>query len=555
MKTAQRLISILIVLCMVIPLTFVTGVSASSTAIFNSIPDPLPGNLPSQPYQAQQATEVGDYVQFAGTERNLSSVTVTLSSWAKHSEYPTMPAAGFNHDLTLNIYNVDNSGLTPALGSLIKSITKNFVMQWRPEGDPTCPDTGYGAGFGWRASPTQCYNGFAFNIVFDLSSEGITLPDEIIYGIASNTQSYGTPALGVAGPYDSLNFALNNISAPSTGTDVEPDAVFWNTITASWYSDGGLGGIGTFRRDTGWTPYVPAIRFDIAPTPSTGIVPTTDAPLFCTDETTKVKIDLNNVADVYGYQFEVNYDATKVSATGAFNNSFFDTTGDYAPWNATCSAGTCKFSVSKLAPQIPVTGSGTVAEITFTGLSAGEFDVTVSNDILSDRDANAIGHAVGGPLHLTVCGYATASGVVSLQGRATPINAGTVTLTNGTFGSYSTNFDPTTGAWSISNIKVLPGGTSYTFDAAHGLYLGNQMTQVLTTGGYVAPSTKLKGGDADNSGLIDVSDITCISGSFGGVPVTCGATGSSDINADGVVNILDLVLPGGNYGLSTPQGW
>jgi len=555
MKITQRFFSILIVLCMVIPLTFVTGVSAASTAIFNSIPDPLPGNLPSQPYQAQQATEVGDYIQFVGTERNLSSVTVTMSSWAMHSEYPTMPAAGFNHDLTLNIYNVDKSGLTPALGSLIKSITKNFVMQWRPEGDPTCPDTGYGAGFGWRATPTQCYNGFAFNIVFDLSSEGITLPNEIIYGIASNTQSYGTSALGVAGPYDSLNFALNNISAPSTGTDVEPDAVFWNTITAGWYSDGGLGGTGTFRRDTGWAPYVPAIRFDMTPTPSAGIMPTTDAPLFCTGETTKVKIDLNNVADVYGYQFEVNYDATKVSATGAFNNSFFDTTGDYAPWNATCSAGTCKFSVSKLAPQIPVTGSGTVAEITFTGLSAGEFDVTVSNDILSDRDANVIGHSVGGPLHLTVCGYATASGVVSLQGRATPINAGTVTLTNGIFGSYSTNFDPITGAWSINNIKVLPGGTSYTFDAAHGLYLGNQMTQVLTGAGYVAPSTKLKGGDADNSGLIDVSDITCISGSFGGVPVTCGATGSSDINADGLINILDLVLPGGNYGLSTPQDW
>jgi hypothetical protein len=292
------------------------------------------------------------------------------------------------------------------------------------------------------------------------------------------------------------------------------------------------------------------------PTPAgTSILPATDTPTFCTGETSKVKINLNNIANLYGYQFVVNYDATKVSATGAFNNSFFDTTGDYAPWNATCSAGTCKFSVSKLAPQIPVTGSGTVAEVTFTGLSAGEFDVTVSNDILSDRDANAIGHAVGGPVHMTVCGLATVSGVVSLQGRATPINSGTVTLTNGTFGPYSTNFDPTTGAWSISNIKVLPGGTNYTFDAAHGLYLGNRMTQVLTTGSNTTSSTKLLGGDADNSGKIDLSDITCISGSFGGAPVTCGTTGSSDINADGTVNILDLVLPGGNYDLSTPQGW
>ncbi|MCX6058562.1 MAG: cohesin domain-containing protein [Chloroflexi bacterium] len=562
MKKFQRLISILIVLCMVIPLTFVTGVSAASTAIFNSIPDPLPGNLPSQPYQAQQATEVGDYIHFAGTERNLSSVTVTMSGWALHSEYPAMPAAGFNHDLTLNIYNVDKSGATPALGSLIKTVTKNFVMQWRPAEDPTnCPtkdNPGYA--YKWQKTPgapdTNCYNGFVFNVVFDLSSEGITLPDEIIYGIASNTQTYGNPPIGVPGPYNSLNFALNT-TVPSVGTDVEPDAVFWNTITAGWYTGGGI--TGTFRRDTGWTPYVPAIRFDVTlapPVPGTSIVPTTDTPLFCTGETSKVKINLNDVANLYGYQFQVNYDATKVSATGAFNNSFFDTTGDYAPWNATCSAGTCKFSVSKLAPQTPSNGSGTVAEINFTGLQVGEFDVTIgAGDILSDRDANVIGHTVGGPVHLTVCGFATVNGVVSLQGRPTPINSGTVTLT-GAFGPYSANFNSSTGAWSIPNIKVMPGGTNYTFDAAHGLYLGNRMTHALMPGEtYAAAATKLKGGDADNTGLIDVSDITCISGSFGAAPVTCGATGSSDINADGLVNILDLVLPGGNYGLLAPQGW
>jgi len=230
---------------------------------FNTIPDPLAGNYPSQPYQAQQTAEFGDHIQFAGTARDLSSVTVTMSSWAKHSDYPLMPAEGFTHPLTLNIYNVDKSGTTPALGTLIKSVTQDFVMQWRPEGDPTCPNTGYGAGFAWRASNGICYNGFAFNIVFDLSNEGITLPDEIIYGIASNTQTWGYAPIGVSGPYNSLNFALNNISGPSTGADVEPDAVFWNTMTAGWYSDNGAGGTGTFRRDTGWIGYVPAVQFSV----------------------------------------------------------------------------------------------------------------------------------------------------------------------------------------------------------------------------------------------------------------------------------------------------
>jgi hypothetical protein len=243
---------------------FVTGggwidsPAAQTTVAFSSIPDPLPGNLPSQPYQAQQTAEFGDHIRFAGTDRDLSSVTVTMSSWAKHSEYPLMPAGGFTHPLTLNIYGVDNSGATPALGSLITSVTQDFQMQWRPEADPTCS-----GGTAWRAADGTCYNGFAFNIVFDLRSEGSTLPDEIIYGIASNTQTWGYAPIGAPGPYNSLNFALNTASGPSTGTDVEPDAVFWNTKTAAWYSDGGAAGIGTFRRDTGWTGYVPAVRFSV----------------------------------------------------------------------------------------------------------------------------------------------------------------------------------------------------------------------------------------------------------------------------------------------------
>ena len=73
-----------------------------------------------------------------------------------------------------------------------------------------------------------------------------------------------------------------------------------------------------------------------------------------------------------------------------------------------------------MAPDPAVSGSGTVAKVTFTGLQAGEFDVTISEDILSDRDGMPIGHVIGGPVHLTVCGLASASGTVSLQGRATP---------------------------------------------------------------------------------------------------------------------------------------
>jgi len=254
-----------------------------------------------------------------------------------------------------------------------------------------------------------------------------------------------------------------------------------------------------------------------APSTAPSVTTTTDKTVFC-GETAKVTINLNDVVNMYGYQFKVHYDASKVTtASGAFVDSFFDSRAPaIRPWDATCAAGVCQFAVSHVDPQTAISGSGPVAEITFAPGTPGEFDLTVSDILLSDRDGMPTSPAAPAPLHLTVCGFASVSGVVSLQGRATPIDAGAVTLTDGVLGPYSAGFDPGTGAYSISNIKVMPGGTSYQFDAAHGLYLGNRMSHTLNPGDtYAAPATRLKGGDADNSGLIDVSDLTCIGGAFG----------------------------------------
>jgi len=294
--------------------------------------------------------------------------------------------------------------------------------------------------------------------------------------------------------------------------------------------------------------------------PLPGIAPATGSSLFCTGESTTISVNLTDVVALYGYQFVVNYAPSLVSASAAFVNTFFDATMDASiptDWNASCNSGECKFAVTKVDPGESVSGSGTVAQITLTGLSAGTFDLTLSQDILSDRDAQAMPHDIAA-LSLTVCGYATVNGTVSLQGRSVPADAGQVTLTDlgGHFGPYSANFNASTGAFTISNVKVMPGGSNYQFDAVHGLYLGNRTTHTLNPlDNYIAPSTRLLGGDADNDGLVDLSDLTCIGGSFGEAPVLCGATGSSDINADGVVNILDLVLPGGNYGLTVPRTW
>ena len=297
---------------------------------------------------------------------------------------------------------------------------------------------------------------------------------------------------------------------------------------------------------------LPAIAEGIA-----SINPQADKTLFCTGENATISINLDDVADLFGYQFAVNYNPSLVNASGTFVDAFFNaSTNASIPsgWNATCSNGKCKFAASKVEPGTPVTGSGLLAQVTLTGATPGTFDLTISDDVLSDRDALAITHGKTS-LHLIIGGYATVSGTVSLQGRITPVNTGRVTLAdpNNIFGPYTASFNSATGAFTLSNVKVMPGGSSYQFNISHDLYLGNQTAHTLNPlDNYTAPVARLLGGDANNDGAIDLSDLTCIGGSFGNAPVTCGTTGSSDINANGTVNILDLVLTGGNYGLTAP---
>ena len=91
------------------------------------------------------------------------------------------------------------------------------------------------------------------------------LPSDIVFGLAFNTQNYGAQPTGQAGPYDSLNYALVS-SAPTVGTDVNSDSVFWNTSYQPWLTSGTAG---VFGADTAWTGYVPAVSLDTVPEPAT----------------------------------------------------------------------------------------------------------------------------------------------------------------------------------------------------------------------------------------------------------------------------------------------
>lgn len=231
----------------------------AQTTVYDAIPNPLAPNYPSQPFQAQQTFEFGDYVHLAGSDRLARSVTFTMSNWALQatpenvaycsSNPGTCSASGFNHPFTVSFYNVIPGGPLNTRGTLIGRTTQTKLVPWRPVADPTCPNPSQ-----WRAPDSSCNNGYAFNMAFDLSGLYAVLPNDVIVGIAYNTQTYGANPIGVDGPYNSLN--VGTTPGPAlVGTDDSLDRVFWNTVTASYYADGGTGGVGVFREDTNWTGF------------------------------------------------------------------------------------------------------------------------------------------------------------------------------------------------------------------------------------------------------------------------------------------------------------
>lgn len=251
----------LIVAMLVVAMPAASATVVGDEVAYDSFPVTLPGNYPSLGFQATQTDQFGDHVSFAaGTSRHLKTISVGMSSWACESgewnlfTCSTTPGATFSHPITLNVFAVDDSGANPAVGALLASKTTTFDMPYRPSADDVnC--TAANAGKWYHEASATCMNGLAFEITFDFSLADVVLPDEVILGVAYNTQTWGESPTGVAGPYTALNVGLGGVEPANVGTNPDADDVFWDTHTASNYTDGGAGGVNVFRRDTAWTGY------------------------------------------------------------------------------------------------------------------------------------------------------------------------------------------------------------------------------------------------------------------------------------------------------------
>ncbi len=143
------------------------------------------------------------------------------------------------------------------------------------------------------------------------------------------------------------------------------------------------------------------------------------------------------------------------------------------------------------------------------------------------------------------------TGVADLQGRQEPSGALVrVLLWNSVIASSALGAN---GAYSLP----APPGAGYRLvvEASGYLRVDHPGISLSPGGSAVLPAVQLPGGDGNDDGVIDILDLSLIGGQYG---LGCGDPGwdpRPDINGDCLVNISDLSLVGSNYGLQEPIFW
>jgi hypothetical protein len=235
----------LLALVAAVSATAIAGGVKASTIYNSTVPNGPPANVPSIGPEAYSFDELGNAVRFDGSARRLTSVTVGLSSWAcvqgawNTGDCVTPAGATFPQAITFNIYD-------PTDMSVVATQTQTFNVPYRPSASPKCK--GSDAGKWYSSSSKTCFNGLYNEVTFSFS--GVTLPDDVVYGIAYDTNTAGKTPTGASGPADSLNIALvDEETAVSAGSDTTPGML--------WEAHHGA----TFASTGEWHPYIPAVQF------------------------------------------------------------------------------------------------------------------------------------------------------------------------------------------------------------------------------------------------------------------------------------------------------
>jgi hypothetical protein len=258
------------------------------------------------------------------------------------------------------------------------------------------------------------------------------------------------------------------------------------------------------------------------------------------------QVYINAVQDLNAFDIVLTYDGALAVVTDYAYGGFLSNLECFSEIN---DPGYFRLACSQFSTP-GVSGSGSLVNLTFSGISPGATPISITTAKLSDPNGKVIlaqlQHGV-----VTV-GYHTApvTGAIFLQGQSNRAGISASLGSGSTYlqGPYSALSRPVLGA----NLDFGPvvGNDTYTLTTAQPGYLN--LVRTLTVNSALSlPPLRLLAGDVLGDQVIGASDLAAIRDAFG----TAGPGLAADVNFDGVIDVRDLALVGGNYGLSAAEAY
>ncbi|MBT9153301.1 MAG: Cellulosomal-scaffolding protein A [Firmicutes bacterium] len=272
-----------------------------------------------------------------------------------------------------------------------------------------------------------------------------------------------------------------------------------------------------------------------------------------------VDVTVSEVTDLYGVEFVVNFDPTRLQVVDADpalagvqirpGTALAGVGTVTIPVNSVDNAaGVIRFGAALVGVPAGFSGNGVLASIEFTAIAAGNVAATLTDVIASDSRAVPIYLGLG-TMPAVQIGTGGVSGRVELPGRTVLVGNDLQPRFGGVRVTVAGK-EATTDTQGNFSIGGLAAGT-YTLRVATPGFLAASR-QIIVNSATPSPTANfvLVSGDLNGDGKIDIFDVVILSNAFGSALGQPHWDVRADLNLDGRVDILDVVAVTRNFGRS-----
>ena len=322
------------------------------------------------------------------------------------------------------------------------------------------------------------------------------------------------------------------------------------------------------------TPPEPEPEPSPEPSPSPEPDPTGPAIYFQVDDQVENKVNVNvrllDVTGVFGVQTECKVNPQVLQGAGLVEGDGFNQGNSFIIDDGFQTDGVWRVGTTRLKPNPAITGTAVAYNLSYNVAGEGEGQLECSALAVDENGVQITLEVVNGTVMIlpepgeppvateppppvateeppVIVEIGTISGLVAYQNR--PNNSGIKVKLLGVANEVIT--EVTTSNDGVYTFPELPIG-DYTLEMIAPQHIAVLKPVVIeSANSTVQLNDQLRAGDVDDSGIVDMVDITLVGANFGLEVIP--EIGNVDLNSDGWVNVSDLSLAGGNLDLAAPS--